>query len=302
MPENAPISWNEAKLKELIRDKIEESYILEYKSAGALARDSKVHTQITKDVSAMANSAGGILIYGMAEFQDDALKHLPERIDPINRGDFSKEWLENIILQIQPRIPNVEIRPVELTSGSNHIAYVVEIPQGNTAHQAADCRYYRRYNFQAVPMPDNEVRDVMNRKSFPSVSVNAKFVMYPRQNKDGSMGALCIEIKNESDMFARYIALVIHSPLKVRGRAVVYDEATIDNGENGSAQRLLFSNHNSAPLFPRGMLTKNFKFQLGQLIREPEKQLDHFRWVVFADSMPKQSGTFAVEEIYSQMT
>jgi hypothetical protein len=127
--------------------------------------------------------------------------------------------------------------------------------------------------------------------------------MYPRQNKDGSVGALCVEIKNESDMFARYVALVIRSPLKVRGRAVIYDEATIDNGDkNGSAQILLFSNHNSAPLFPRGMLTKNFKFQLGQLIKEPEKQLDHFRWTVFADSMPKQSGTFAVEEIYSQMT
>jgi hypothetical protein len=104
-------------------------------------------------------------------------------------------------------------------------------------------------------------------------------------------------------MFARYVALVIRSPLKVRGRAVVYDEATIDNGDkNGPSQILRFSNHNSAPLFPRGMLTKNFKFQLGQLIREPEKKLDHFCWVVFADSMPKQSGTFAVEEIYSQMT
>jgi hypothetical protein len=302
MSENSPISWDEAKLNELIRDKIEENLNLEYKGAGALARDEKSKLEITKDVSAMANSAGGVLIYGMAEFKDDALKHLPEKIDSINRDNFSKEWLENIILQIRPRISDLKIYSVQLASGSNHVAYVVEIPQGSTAHQASDCRYYRRFNFQAVPMPDNEVRDVMNRKSFPSVSVNAKFVMYPRQNKDGSVGALCIEIKNESDMFARYIALVIHSPLKVRGRAVVYDEATIDNGENGSAQRLLFSNHNSAPLFPRGMLTKNFKFQLGQLIREPEKQLDHFRWVVFADSMPKQSGTFAVEEIYSQMT
>jgi hypothetical protein len=126
--------------------------------------------------------------------------------------------------------------------------------------------------------------------------------MYPRQNKDGSVGAHCVEIKNESDMFTRYVALVIRSPLKVRGRAVIYDEATIDNGETGSAQILLFSNHNSPPLFPRGMLTKNFKFQLGQLIRESEKQLDHFRWAVFADSMPKQSGIFAMEEIYSQMT
>ncbi|HZL13905.1 MAG TPA: ATP-binding protein, partial [Verrucomicrobiae bacterium] len=162
MAENPSIYWDEAKLNELIRDKIEENFNLEYKGAGALDRNDKAKSEITKDVSAMANSAGGVLIYGLAEFQDDERKHLPERIDPINRNDFSKEWLENIILQIQPRIPDLKIKSVQLASGSDHVAYVVEIPQGNTAHQANDCRYYRRFNFQSVKMPDNEVRDVMN--------------------------------------------------------------------------------------------------------------------------------------------
>jgi hypothetical protein len=61
----------------LIRDKIEENFTLEYKSSGALARDEKSKREITKDVSAMANSAGGVLIYSLAEVRDDALKHLP---------------------------------------------------------------------------------------------------------------------------------------------------------------------------------------------------------------------------------
>jgi predicted HTH transcriptional regulator len=114
MEENSSISWNEAKLKELIRDKIEESFALEYKSAGALSRDSKAKLELTKDVSAMANSDGGVLIYGLAEFQDDGLKYLPEKVDPINRGDFSKEWLENIIFQIRPSIPDFKIYSVQL--------------------------------------------------------------------------------------------------------------------------------------------------------------------------------------------
>jgi hypothetical protein len=62
MPENSSISWDEAKLNELIRDKIEENLNLEYKGAGALARDEKSKLEITKDVSAMANSAGGVLL------------------------------------------------------------------------------------------------------------------------------------------------------------------------------------------------------------------------------------------------
>jgi Schlafen, AlbA_2 len=304
MPENSSISWDEAKLKELIRDKIEENFTLEYKSAGALTHDSRPKVEITKDISAMANSAGGVLIYGLAEFQNDALKHLPEKIDPINRNDFSKEWLENIILQINPRIPDLKIHSVQLTSNSDHVAYMVEIPQGNTAHQANDCRYYRRFNFQSVPMPDNEVRDVMNRKSYPRISVEAKFVVYPRQNRDGWTGALVVEIHNESEVFARHVFAVFHSPLKVRGQPIVYERCTLDNGQDGHALKLEFSNHNGPPLFPHGTLKRIFYFKpsFGELVKESEKQLDHFRWVAFADSMPMQSGLFIVDEIYFQQS
>src|SRR5665213_3186715 len=294
MAENPSIYWDEAKLNELIRDKIEENFNLEYKGAGALDRNDKAKSEITKDVSAMANSAGGVLIYGLAEFQDDERKHLPERNDPINRNDFSKEWLENIILQIQPRIPDLKIKSVQLASGSDHVAYVVEIPQGNTAHQANDCRYYRRFNFQSVKMPDNEVRDVMSRKSHPRISVKAEFVVYPRKNRDGWSGALVVKIHNESDVFARHIFIVFHSPLKVRGQPIQYEHCTLDDGPDGHALKLEFSNHIGPPLFPRGTLKKIFYFKpsFGQLVNESEKQLNSFHWVAFADSMPMQSGSF----------
>ena len=298
----ASISWDEAKLKELIRDKLEENLTLEYKAAGALAREDKAKLEITKDVSAMANSAGGILIYGLAEFHNAASKHLAETIDPINRNEFSKEWLENIISQIRPRISDLKIYPVQLASNSDDVAYVIEIPQSSTAHQSADFRYYRRYNFQSTPMLDHEVRDVMNRKVHPRISVGLKFVLYPHIDKDGAAGALVAEIKNESNIFARYVAFVIHSPLKVRGHVIVYDESTIDDGDHGSAHRLLFSNHLGAPLFPQGMLKQIFKFQFGHYTsKQPEKHLDHFRWVAFADAMPMQSGTFTVDEVFLQM-
>jgi hypothetical protein len=59
---------------------------------------------------------------------------------------------------------------------------------------------------------------------------------------------------------------------------------------------------NSAPLFPRGMLKQIFQFHYGNMRPEPSKQLDHFLWVAFADSMPMQNGSFTVDEIYFQMT
>src|SRR5215203_923164 len=90
-PENS-LAWDETRLSKLIKDGIEESYNVEYKAAAALGAADRQKLDITKDVSAMANSAGGVLIYGIAEFADAAKKHLPERIDPINRSQFSKEW------------------------------------------------------------------------------------------------------------------------------------------------------------------------------------------------------------------
>ena len=296
--DTTPTDWDEAKLNEMIQNGIEENFGVEYKAAAALSREPRKVSEVTKDVSSMANSAGGILIYGISQFQDASKEHLPERIDPVLRSHFSKEWLEHIISQIRPRVSGLKIYSVQLASASDHVAYVIEIPQGATAHQANDFRYYRRYNFEAVPMLDHEVRDVMSRKTHPRLVVSVRFCVYPHPNDDGTAGTLIINVKNESDVFARYVAFVVHAPLRVGGRLIGYSGAVLDKLDEGHAYRLSFSNHDAAPLFPRGVLTKNFQFKfLSRMTPEPEKQLKDFRWVVFADSMPMQSGLFSAEEI-----
>src|SRR5688572_4036475 len=95
-------TWDEARLMQYITDGIEESLNLDYKAAASLSRDDKKKIEITKDVSAMANSAGGVIIYGISEFQDKARSHLPEKLDPVDRTLISKEWLEQVISNIRP--------------------------------------------------------------------------------------------------------------------------------------------------------------------------------------------------------
>jgi predicted HTH transcriptional regulator len=115
--------WDEARLLAYIADGIEESQTLEYKGADSLGRPNSLKDEITKDVSAMANAAGGVLIYGMSEYREPDKKHLPEKLDAINRQEFSREWLEQVIGNIHPRISEVIISPVTLSSGPNHVAY-----------------------------------------------------------------------------------------------------------------------------------------------------------------------------------
>lgn len=293
-----PNPWNEGRLNKIIQDKIEECLTVEYKGAPAISREQKKTSEITKDISSMANSAGGLLIYGVAGFQTADKKHLPERLDPVDRLEFTKEWIEHIASQIRPRIAGLRIYPVQLSSGVNHVAYVVEVPEGTTAHQATDFRYYRRYNFESVPMADHEVRDVMARKANPSVTVGARFVLYPRPTKEGHHGAFRAIITNRSSVLARYVGLIFDVPTRFRGKLPHYDSAIIQETGGKSSYRLTYDNNNSAPLFPGGSLSPTFKFRIAShMVPELGPEIEDFRYTVFADSMPMRRGAFTLDQI-----
>lgn len=158
--------WTLQKLQNYIDEKVEENIHLDYKAADALLKTEGKKKEISKDVSAFANSDGGTIIYGVKEFQQGA-KFLPEQIDPVKRNDFSKETLEQIInSNISPKVTGIIITPITIGGElDNTVVYIVEIPKSDTAHQANDKRYYKRYNFQSEAMDDWEVKDIINRKN-----------------------------------------------------------------------------------------------------------------------------------------
>jgi hypothetical protein len=154
-----------ADLQRLIEDEIHESLSLDYKASLALAKDSNSKSELCKDVSAFANSAGGQIVYGIKENDGK-----PVEID--DGTDLTREWIEQVIdSNLQPRIEGLLIKPIALGHGRH--AYVVTIPQasGRAPHQAPDHKYYNRQNFQSVPMEDYEVKDVMRRASTPELDV-----------------------------------------------------------------------------------------------------------------------------------
>lgn len=192
---------------------MEESIHLDYKGAGSLAKISQKRDEIIKDVTAFANSDGGVIIYGVAEYGDAARKHLPESIDPINRSEFSKEWLEQVISNASPRIHELRIHPVPIPGEETKCLYVVEIPKGETAHQAPDCKYYRRGNFESVPMRDHEVRDVMNRIRVPKIQVEA----YLGIRNPWEESSLLFKVTNISNRIALHYSLSVRMPLSLDG-------------------------------------------------------------------------------------
>lgn len=204
--------WTKGKIEEYISQGIEENKHLEYKGAGAVGKSEEKKKEISKDISSFANSDGGIIIYGIKEFDDNLKRHLPEKIEPIDRTEFSKEWFENIITgNISPTINGLNIFPVVVDDATNFVVYVIEVKKSRTAHQAADNRYYKRHNFKAIPMEDWEVKDVINRANKPIIDI----IIYGVKNPDLKHPEnvyeyeLLIVLKNNGNIGAQQIEVYV---------------------------------------------------------------------------------------------
>ena len=282
-----PKTWTESKLLNFIKSETEESLTLEYKSAEALGKSDYQKKEITKDVSAMANSAGGLLIYGIREFSESDKRHLPEKFVPVNRSEFPREWIEQIINSIRPRIEGIFIHSVQLATGKNDVVYIIEIPQSKTAHQARNHRYYKRFNFQSVPMEDYEIRDVIFREKMADVLV--RFLIELKDNEQN----LIVQAKNLGSAYARYVACFIDVP--IRTLVSVADKRSIKDGGKYYRHRLTnlnqeFADETFKANFPllRSM-TMNWKIPLLENFQELKEAKWKIKSKVYADNaLPKE--------------
>lgn len=144
-------------LEAFVSRRVQESLHLDYKDSRALAGNLR---EIAKDVSAFANADGGLLIFGIREEN-----HLPVAVDEgvLNKACTREQLEQTISSNIAPRIEGVIIRQIPLNE--THSAYCIQIPKSHRApHQERSAkRYYKRHNFESVPMEDYELTDLRSR-------------------------------------------------------------------------------------------------------------------------------------------
>lgn len=159
----------------LINNSVEESTELEYKCSFAKA-NTDWKKELAKDVSAMANSNGGIIVYGLKEKEISKGHSVPERISPIPTSEMTKDQLSQLLSSnIQPVIDGIEISYIPYDEESG--LYIVSIPQSNTAHQnKLSHMYHKRRNAVIDVMEDYEIRDVMNRSKTPIIDLDFELV------------------------------------------------------------------------------------------------------------------------------
>jgi hypothetical protein len=190
-------------INQFIQDQVQESLHLDYKDSRAI--DNSKRSEIAKDVSAFANSDGGLIIYGVIE-----QSHLPERLDDgVDHTKYKREWLEQIInSNISPRIDDVQIAQIPLSPDKS--IFAIKVPKTYRGpHQSYDKRYYKRFNFQSEPMEDYEINDVRNRRRIASPLVNVDIEIKRRT-------MIYFVISNIGEFSAEDVMFKFSEPLKWR--------------------------------------------------------------------------------------
>jgi hypothetical protein len=218
-------------VRRLVTDGVRESETLEYKRADVVLIDD-ARREVAKDVSALANSAGGTLIYGV-ETERSGDRTVPTRIVPIDPTNIGR--IQRIISgDIRHPIPGVRTKAIPATG--NATVLLVDVPASQLApHQnVIDNKYYRRHLDESVPMTHELVELYFGRRLGPWLGAELRAV---RQNM-GPLGddwiaaySCQLWLRNDGSGSAREVVLAI-SPQE-RGRVSV----TTGNSGSGFGRR-----------------------------------------------------------------
>lgn len=148
-------SWTDATVQQLVTDQIPESLTVEFKRDLPVATPSEKR-EVAKDISAMANSAGGWIVYGVDEQQGPNGIKVAAAMSPLTQPADAAHRIDDIIAgSVTPR-PQFRVREIAATGG---IFVVVRVTAStDDLHMVTDNRFYRRSEQGARPMTEPEVR------------------------------------------------------------------------------------------------------------------------------------------------
>jgi hypothetical protein len=280
-------------IQSLIVDHTRESEVLEYKTASSAFTD-RDKQEIAKDVSAMANSLGGVIIYGIATDATD--KTLPVSIVPIEQRNI--ETLDRVInAQIRPPVNGLRRKVIPV---DNPEVLILEVPSSeDPPHQSLyDKKYYRRSGAECLPMEHDLVALKFGRKLAPVLDL----MFQPLTNPTAFSGEppwsnearLRVLISNTGRRIGRHLKILFRFPSSsvVRIRDINHNLQSIDDLYPGQQARQ-FGDDNG--VYHPGMNTS--VIGMGLTFAEPfmkqNVQDTLIDWTLFADEMsPKQGEVF----------
>jgi hypothetical protein len=164
--------WDESDILSLIENRVPESLKLEFKACDALRQSNKfLRPELIKDVSALANSVGGTIVYGIKEAKvTHEAESLDEGYDP---AELKLERFQQIIDDnIERSIEGIRYNSIRLDATCpGKVLLVISVPQSTRSPHMANHHYYKRLEFECKAMEEYEVRERYGRVTFPGKDV-----------------------------------------------------------------------------------------------------------------------------------
>lgn len=288
---------NLATIEALVTEGARESEVLEYKTA-ELPFTDRDKAELVKDVTGMANSLGGLIIYGIATDPTD--KTRPCRIVPINPKNI--ETLHRVInAQVRPPIQGIRHR---LVPELNPQLLLLDVPESqDPPHQSLyDKRYYRRSGVECLPMEHDLVALKFGRRLSPVLDLVFHPMSAPGQYEgDPPWTKPCqcrAFIRNMSRRVGREVVALLRfpGPSIVRVDDLKHSLHNIDDLYTG-VQARQFNTNNSVyhPGMNISVAELQFSFSKAEEKRVAETPL--IEWTLFADEMEPRKGITTLESL-----
>ena len=283
-------------IQSLIDNSVRESDVLEYKGAQRKFTDPE-RNEIAKDISAMANSGGGVIVYGVITDDNDKTR-------PIALNGLAVENIETF-----DRVRNSTIRPPvervqkKLIPRENPRVMVVYVPPSeDPPHQSlVDKKYYRRSGAESIPMEHDLVALHFGRRLGPILSVEFDSVTRPNNFSGGvsNEAILRVLVHNNGKRVGRFMVVVLFFPDQgfVRQIREINGRATnIDRLHPGKQVRQYTDNIGvSHPGTRQSILELGLVISDEFIRNHPD---DPFvEWLVYSDNMSPRQGFVSLREI-----
>lgn len=307
----------------------QESFRLEFKSARIFEKKEKAVQELSQEASAFANSEGGVILIGMEERKEGKTR-VADKIIGIDPNEITPEWLQQVLeSNLSPFLPGIRVFRVCFSgNNSGKVGYSILIPQGTTAYQANDMKYYGRSEYEKKALPDHEIRLRMMKGQIAQASVaigEAKYITYKEHNEtlkkrkkeafdrgriwrgdekeiDYDTCLIKLKVYNSSDVTISdfILELRLKSPFSTWGedrRRFRFAKPTViikyDLRETAMTREVIFPRDS----FPFPNETLELRIPAGEDFFSHESYLT---WAVFLDNAPPCRGEFDLREVLRQ--